>query len=54
MFATTLAAATLEHRLAVGIELTEDYLPIIRGRIAWAQQQADADAATPRQGSLDL
>jgi DNA modification methylase len=37
---TTLAAAVLEDRQAVGIELTEDYLPIIAGRVAWAEREA--------------
>jgi DNA modification methylase len=36
---TTLAAAVLEGFHAIGCELTEDYLPIIQGRIAWAQQE---------------
>ena len=43
---TTLAAATLEHFDAIGIELTADYLPIINGRIAWAEEQAQAQPAT--------
>lgn len=37
---TTLAAAVLEDRRAVGVELTEDYLPIIAGRVAWAEREA--------------
>jgi site-specific DNA-methyltransferase (adenine-specific) len=36
---TTMAAAILEGFNAIGCELTADYLPIIEGRIAWAQQQ---------------
>ena len=36
---TTLAAAIIEGFNAIGCELTADYLPIIEGRIAWAQQQ---------------
>jgi DNA modification methylase len=36
---TTLAAAILEGFDAIGCELTADYLPIIEGRIAWAQQE---------------
>ena len=36
---TTLAAAILEGFNAIGCELTADYLPIIEGRIAGAQQQ---------------
>ena len=37
---TTLAAAVLEDRQAVGVELTDDYLPIIAGRVAWAEREA--------------
>lgn len=37
---TTLMAATLEGFHAIGIEMTDEYLPIIEGRIAWAEQQA--------------
>jgi site-specific DNA-methyltransferase (adenine-specific) len=36
---TTLAAAVLEGFNAIGCELTEDYLPIIAGRVQWAQQE---------------
>lgn len=36
---TTMAAAILEGFNVIGCELTADYLPIIEGRIAWAQQQ---------------
>jgi DNA modification methylase len=36
---TTLMAAILEGFDAIGCELTDDYLPIIEGRIAWAQQE---------------
>ena len=43
---TTLCAALLESKQAVGIEMTDDYLPIIRGRVAWAQQQATTEHAT--------
>jgi DNA modification methylase len=38
---TTLVAAVLEGFDAIGIEMTDDYLPIINGRVAWAEQQAD-------------
>jgi len=38
---TTLVAATLEGFDAIGIEMTDDYLPIIEGRVAWAEQQTD-------------
>jgi site-specific DNA-methyltransferase (adenine-specific) len=37
---TTLAAAVLEDRQAVGIELTADYLPLIEGRVQWAESEA--------------
>lgn len=36
---TTLAAAILEGFNAIGCELTADYLPIIEGRIEWAQAE---------------
>jgi site-specific DNA-methyltransferase (adenine-specific) len=36
---TTLAAAILEGFDAIGCELTAEYLPIIEGRVAWAQQE---------------
>lgn len=36
---TTLVAATLEGVDAVGIEMTDDYLPIIAGRVAWAVEE---------------
>jgi site-specific DNA-methyltransferase (adenine-specific) len=37
---TTLMACVMEGYDAIGIELTDEYLPIIRGRVAWAEQQA--------------
>jgi hypothetical protein len=40
---TTLVAAVLEGMNAIGCEMTDEYLPIIRGRVAWAEQQADAE-----------
>lgn len=43
---TTLAAATLEGFNSIGIELTADYLPIIKARIAWAEQQTENEAPT--------
>jgi site-specific DNA-methyltransferase (adenine-specific) len=43
---TTLVAATLEGFDAIGIEMTDDYLPIINGRVAWAEQQTDKVAPT--------
>jgi site-specific DNA-methyltransferase (adenine-specific) len=36
---STLVAAILEGFNPVGIEMTEDYLPIINGRTEWAKQQ---------------
>ena len=36
---TTLVAAILEGFDAIGMELTDDYLPIIEGRVAWALAQ---------------
>jgi DNA modification methylase len=43
---TTLVAAVLEGMHAIGCEMTDEYLPIIRGRVAWAEQQADAEQPT--------
>jgi site-specific DNA-methyltransferase (adenine-specific) len=40
---TTLAAAILEGFDVIGCELTDDYLPIIEGRIAWAEEQIKPD-----------
>jgi DNA modification methylase len=40
---TTLAAAILEGFDVIGCELTDDYLPIIEGRIAWAEEQMKPD-----------
>lgn len=37
---TTLVAAVLEGMNAIGCEMTDEYLPIIRGRVAWAEEQA--------------
>lgn len=36
---TTLAAATLEDRHSIGVELTPEYLPIIHGRVQWARDE---------------
>ena len=52
---TTLVAAVLEGVNAIGCEMTEEYLPIIEGRVAWAQEQAAARAeaeANPEQPTL--
>jgi len=35
---TTAVAATLEGFAWIGCELTDDYLPIIEARVAWAEQ----------------
>jgi DNA modification methylase len=40
---TTLMAAILEGFDVIGCELTDDYLPIIEGRIAWAEEQMKPD-----------
>jgi DNA modification methylase len=42
---TTLVAAMLEGFDAVGCEMTDEYLPIIAGRVAWAEEQAAARSA---------
>jgi len=39
---TTLVAAILEGLDCIGIEMTDEYLPIIEGRTAWAAEQAAA------------
>jgi site-specific DNA-methyltransferase (adenine-specific) len=36
---TTLVACVLEGFNSVGMEMTADYLPIIQGRVEWAEQQ---------------
>ena len=41
---TTLMACVLEGFNAIGIEMTDEYLPIIQGRIAWAEQQANEES----------
>lgn len=38
---TTMAAALLEEKNTIGIELTPDYLPIIEGRCEWAKQEIE-------------
>jgi site-specific DNA-methyltransferase (adenine-specific) len=42
---TTLAAAAREGFNAIGIELTEEYLPIIVGRYQWAMREAASQLA---------
>jgi site-specific DNA-methyltransferase (adenine-specific) len=53
---TTLVAAVLEGFDAIGCEMTDEYLPIIEGRVAWAQEQAfireELDKLTPKQERL--
>jgi site-specific DNA-methyltransferase (adenine-specific) len=46
---TTLVAATQEQFNAIGIELTDDYLPIIHARLKWAEEQA---TLTPQNDQL--
>jgi len=41
---TTLMACVLENFHAIGIEMTDEYLPIIEGRIAWAEQEASKES----------
>ena len=36
---TTLVASVLEGYDAIGVEMTDDYLPIINGRVAWAETE---------------
>jgi DNA modification methylase len=53
---TTLVAAVLEGFDAIGCEMTDEYLPIIEGRVAWAHgesatRKADAE---PQQGRSAL
>jgi DNA modification methylase len=40
---TTLVAAVLEGFDAIGCEMTDEYLPIIEGRVAWAEEQRDSE-----------
>ena len=43
---TTAVAAILEGFDWIGCELTDDYLPIIEARTAWAQEQNTTQAAS--------
>lgn len=43
---TTLVACHLENFNAIGIEMTDEYLPIIKGRLEWARQQTENQQAT--------
>jgi len=49
---TTAVAAILEGFEWKGCELTEDYLPIIKGRVKWAQKEAKALAKKAKQETL--
>jgi DNA modification methylase len=53
---TTLVAAVLEGMHAIGCEMTDEYLPIIRGRVAWAEEQVfvreELAKAQPEQPTL--
>jgi site-specific DNA-methyltransferase (adenine-specific) len=53
---TTLVAAVLEGFNAVGCEMTDEYLPIIQGRVEWARQQAArvAEEADRQQKLFDV
>ena len=44
---TTLAACVLEGFDAIGCEMTAEYLPIIEGRVAWAEAQVNDTTETP-------
>jgi site-specific DNA-methyltransferase (adenine-specific) len=45
---TTLAAAILEGLDCVGVEMTDDYLPLIEGRCTWAEKAARFGPVTGR------
>jgi site-specific DNA-methyltransferase (adenine-specific) len=45
-------AALLNGYQFIGIELTEEYLPIIEGRLKWAYEQATKAAETPPETTL--
>jgi site-specific DNA-methyltransferase (adenine-specific) len=52
---TTLVAAILEGMVPLGCEMTDEYLPIIEGRMAWAHEQVAARVeaeANPAQPTL--
>jgi site-specific DNA-methyltransferase (adenine-specific) len=49
---TTAVAAILEGVEWKGCELTEDYLPIIEGRTAWATKEAKKQNKKPKQETL--
>lgn len=45
---TTMAAAILEGFDVIGCEMTDDYLPIIQGRIAWAHEEREREDEEPK------
>lgn len=47
-------AAILEGMQFIGCELTEDYLPIIQGRIEWAVEQVKADKLKAEQEQAEV
>ena len=49
---TTAVAAILEGVEWKGCELTEDYIPIIKGRTAWATKEAKKQTKKPKQETL--
>lgn len=49
---TTAVAAVLAGFEWKGCELTEDYLPIIKGRIDWAKKEAKKATKKPKQETL--
>lgn len=50
---TTLMAAVMEGFDCIGIEMTDEYLPIIQGRVAWAENQPQPEPQ-PTQETLPL
>jgi site-specific DNA-methyltransferase (adenine-specific) len=51
---TTLVACHLEGFNAIGIEMTDEYLPIIEGRLEWARQQPPETKPESEQQELEL
>jgi site-specific DNA-methyltransferase (adenine-specific) len=45
---TTIAAAILEGFDVIGCEMTDEYLPIIDGRIAWAHAEREREDSEPK------
>jgi site-specific DNA-methyltransferase (adenine-specific) len=50
---TTLVAALLESRNGIGVELTEDYIPIIERRVAWAANLEPVAPGAPKEAVED-